>query len=72
MDCDILIPAAYENQLHEGNSSTVRARLIIEGTNGPTTIGAANILHEKGVFVVPDVLANDGCPINEILPYAVK
>jgi len=60
MDCDILIPAAYENQIHEGNAPAVRARLIVEGANGPTTTEAANILHDKGVFVVPDILANAG------------
>jgi len=60
LECDILIPAAYENQLHKGNASSVRAKLIVEGANGPTTTEGADILRERGVFIVPDILANAG------------
>jgi len=57
---DLLIPAALEGQLHAGNADDVRARFIVEGANGPTTTEADAILAEKGVFVVPDILANAG------------
>ncbi len=59
-DCDILIPAALENQITEENANGITARLIIEGANGPTTPDAHKLLHERGVFVVPDILANAG------------
>lgn len=57
---DILVPAAKEKQITRANADRVRARLIVEGANGPTTPEADRILHEKGVLVVPDVLANAG------------
>jgi glutamate dehydrogenase (NAD(P)+) len=57
---DFLIPAALEGQLHGGNAADVRARFIVEGANGPTTPEADAILADKGVFVVPDILANAG------------
>jgi glutamate dehydrogenase (NAD(P)+) len=60
LDCDILIPAALENQIHEGNATSVKARMIVEGANGPTTYEAAKILGDKEIFVVPDILANAG------------
>jgi len=60
VECDILIPAALENQITEKNASKVRAKLIVEEANGPTTPEADKILHEKGVVIVPDVLANAG------------
>lgn len=60
VDCDILIPAALEGQLTEHNASRVKARLILEGANGPTTPQADDIFQERGVLVVPDVLANAG------------
>jgi glutamate dehydrogenase (NAD(P)+) len=59
-DCDILIPAALENQITETNAPLVRARIVAEGANGPVTPGADRILHEKNVFVIPDVLCNAG------------
>lgn len=59
-DCDILIPAALENQITQANADSIRAKLIIEGANGPTTNGADAILEEKGVVVIPDILANAG------------
>ena len=60
LECDVLIPAAFENQLHQNNASSIKAKLIVEGANGPTTTEGDNILREKGVFVVPDILANAG------------
>ena len=60
VDCDILIPAALENQITEKNASKVQAKLIVEEANGPTTPEADKILHEKGVVIIPDVLANAG------------
>jgi glutamate dehydrogenase (NAD(P)+) len=57
---DILIPAALEGQIHDGNAAAVRARLLVEGANGPVTPKADLILSDKGVFVVPDLVANAG------------
>ncbi len=59
-DCDILIPAALEGQITRHNASRIRARMVIEGANGPTTPEADDILQDKGVLVVPDVIANAG------------
>jgi glutamate dehydrogenase/leucine dehydrogenase len=55
---DVLIPAALENQITIANAPTIRAKVVIEGANGPTTPDAHRHLHERGVFVVPDILAN--------------
>ncbi len=60
VDCDILMPAALEQQITERNANRIRARLVIEGANGPTTPQADDILHERGILVVPDVIANAG------------
>ena len=60
VDCDILIPAALESQINEGNAHRIKARMIIEGANGPTTTAADDILHDRGVLVLPDVIANAG------------
>ena len=60
VDCDILIPAALENQITEKNAEDVKAKLIVEEANGPTTPEADEILREKGVTIIPDVLANAG------------
>ena len=60
LDVDVLLPAAIENQITVRNAADIRARLIIEGANGPTTPDAHRLLHERGVFVVPDILANAG------------
>lgn len=60
LDVDIFIPAALENQITAENTDTIRARLIIEGANGPTTPDANKKLYDRGVFVVPDILANAG------------
>uniref|UniRef100_A0A6A7G2C4 Glutamate dehydrogenase n=1 Tax=Hirondellea gigas TaxID=1518452 RepID=A0A6A7G2C4_9CRUS len=59
-DCDILIPAALEQQINLSNADNIKARLIIEAANGPTTPGAQEILHKKGVVIIPDLLANAG------------
>ena len=60
MDCDILIPAALENQITGSNAGGVKAKILAEAANGPTTAEADKILKEKGVFVIPDILANAG------------
>jgi glutamate dehydrogenase (NAD(P)+) len=60
LDVDFLIPAALENQITIENAGNIKAKAIVEGANGPTTPEAHQILHEKGVFVVPDILANSG------------
>lgn len=60
IETDILIPAALENQITETNAGDVKARLIVEAANGPTTIAADEILAAKGITVVPDILANAG------------
>jgi len=58
--CDILIPAALEGQINERNAGRIQARMVIEGANGPTTPQADDILHERNVLVLPDVIANAG------------
>ena len=58
--CDILVPAALEQQITENNAPLIQARLVIEGANGPTTPEADDILAERGILVVPDVVANAG------------
>ena len=59
-DCEILMPAATENQITTRNAEQVKARILCEGANGPTTAAADDILSEKKVFVIPDILANAG------------
>ena len=58
--CDVLVPAALENQITLRNASRVRARIVAEAANGPTTPGADKVLADKGVFVIPDILCNAG------------
>ena len=60
VDCDILIPAALEQQITAANAGRIKARMVIEGANGPTTPAADDILQERNVLVVPDVIANAG------------
>jgi glutamate dehydrogenase (NAD(P)+) len=60
LDCDVLVPAALENVITSQNARDIKARIICEGANGPTTANADRILEEKGVFVIPDILANAG------------
>jgi glutamate dehydrogenase/leucine dehydrogenase len=59
-EADVLVPAATQNQITEENASDIKAKLIIEGANGPTSAGADDILKDKGIVVVPDILANGG------------
>jgi glutamate dehydrogenase (NAD(P)+) len=60
LECDVLIPAAIEGQITEANADAVQARIVVEGANGPTTPAADEILHDRGVQIVPDILANAG------------
>jgi glutamate dehydrogenase (NADP+) len=60
LDVDLLIPAALENVIHKDNVHSIKAPIIVEGANGPITTEAAAILNEKGVLIVPDILANAG------------
>jgi glutamate dehydrogenase (NAD(P)+) len=60
LDCDVLIPAATENQITSENAEKLRCRILCEGANGPTTAIADEILAEKKIFVIPDILANAG------------
>jgi glutamate dehydrogenase (NAD(P)+) len=60
LDVDVLIPAAIENQITAANAPRIRAKIIAEGANGPTTPDADNHLHDRGVFIIPDILANAG------------
>lgn len=60
IDCEVLIPAATENQITSLNAHKIKCRILAEGANGPTTAAADDILESKGVFVIPDILANAG------------
>jgi len=60
LDVDVLVPAAIQNQINEVNAHNIKAKLIVEGANGPTEYEADHILNEKGIVVVPDILANSG------------
>ena len=60
LECDVLIPAALENQITEDNADNIKAKIVAEGANGPTTPKADKILFEKKVFLIPDILANAG------------
>jgi glutamate dehydrogenase (NAD(P)+) len=60
LDCDILVPAAIENQITGANASKIKAKMIVEGANGPTTPEADEILNDRGIFIAPDILANAG------------
>jgi glutamate dehydrogenase (NAD(P)+) len=60
LDVDVLIPAALENQITMDNAPSIRAKVVIEGANGPTLPDAHRHLHDRGVLVVPDILANSG------------
>jgi glutamate dehydrogenase (NAD(P)+) len=60
LKCDILVPSALENVIHKGNAVNVQTRILAEGANGPVTPIADEILKEKGVFILPDILANAG------------
>jgi len=60
LDCTALIPAALSEQITQANASKLRCRILAEGANGPTTLEADRILTDKGVFIIPDILANSG------------
>ncbi|MCP9438632.1 MAG: Glu/Leu/Phe/Val dehydrogenase [Nitrospira sp.] len=60
LDCTVLVPAALSEQITAKNASRLRCKILVEGANGPTTLDADRILGEKGVFIVPDILANSG------------
>lgn len=60
LDCDVLLPAATENVINSGNAVRLKCKILCEGANGPTTALADEILAEKGIFVIPDILANAG------------
>ncbi|HMC18974.1 MAG TPA: Glu/Leu/Phe/Val dehydrogenase [Gemmatimonadales bacterium] len=60
LDCDVLVPAATENVITRKNAPQIKAKVICEGANGPTTAAADEILEKKGIFVIPDILANAG------------
>ncbi len=60
LECDVLAPCATENQITSENADRIKCRILAEGANGPTTAAADEILHNKGVFVIPDILANAG------------
>ncbi len=60
LDCDILVPAAIENQITAENAHNIKASILVEAANGPTTLEATRILTERGVLIVPDVLASSG------------
>jgi glutamate dehydrogenase (NAD(P)+) len=60
LECDVLVPAALENQITERNAPAIKARIILEGANGPTTREAEEVLRKRGVLIVPDLYANAG------------
>jgi glutamate dehydrogenase (NAD(P)+) len=60
LECDVVIPAALEGVISEDNAEDIRARIVVEAANGPTTTKADEILHDRGIQVVPDILANAG------------
>lgn len=60
IECDVLAPCATENQITSENAERIRCKILAEGANGPTTPKADKILHDKGIFVIPDILANAG------------
>jgi len=60
LECDLLIPAALSAQIHGKNASNIKAKMIVEGANGPTTPEADQILNDRGILLVPDILANSG------------
>jgi glutamate dehydrogenase/leucine dehydrogenase len=72
VDCDILIPAATPDVIHEGNAGAIKARLILEGANSPAAPGAERVLAGRGVLIVPDFIANAGGLIMAAMEVARK
>jgi glutamate dehydrogenase (NAD(P)+) len=60
LDCTVLVPAALSEQITKKNAAQVRCKILAEGANGPTTLDADEMLVDKGVFIIPDILANSG------------
>jgi glutamate dehydrogenase (NAD(P)+) len=60
LQCDILAPCALQGQIHGGNANQIQCRILAEGANGPTTLDADEILQDRGIYVLPDILANAG------------
>ena len=60
LECDVLIPAALENQITRVNVNNIKCKIILEGANGPVTPEADKVLLDKGIYVIPDILANGG------------
>jgi glutamate dehydrogenase (NAD(P)+) len=60
LECTILVPAALSEQINDSNGNKIQCRILAEGANGPTTLEADRILNDKGVFIIPDILANSG------------
>src|SRR5699024_1996418 len=60
LDCDILVPAAVENQITAENAHNIKAGIVVEAANGPTTMEATKILTDRGILLVPDVVASAG------------
>ncbi|MBN2518586.1 MAG: Glu/Leu/Phe/Val dehydrogenase [Candidatus Altiarchaeota archaeon] len=70
LDCTILIPAAMEGVINKDNASRIKAKMVVEAANGPTTTDADEILNKKGVFLIPDILANAGGVVVSYLEWA--
>jgi glutamate dehydrogenase/leucine dehydrogenase len=60
LECDVLVPSALENQITRTNANRIKAKVVLEVANGPVSLEAREILHNKGVFIIPDILANSG------------
>lgn len=69
-DCDILIPAAVENVINKFNAPKVKAKLIVEGANGPLTADADDVIKQRGIVVIPDILANAGGVVGSYVEWA--
>jgi len=67
LECDFLVPSALGHQIHEMNAGNVKAKVIVEGANGPTITEADEILGKNGVFLMPDILANPFLPSPDLL-----